>query len=72
MRQYGWLLRTAFSGKLHKRIRGGERRMVQVVMDTTTGMTRQEFDQSGITMISLYVRDGDKLYMKDKEDETNE
>ena len=36
--------------------------MIQVVMDTTTGMTRQEFDQSGIAMVPLYVRDGDKLY----------
>ena len=36
--------------------------MVQVVMDTTTGMTRQEFDQSGITMVPLYVRDGDNAY----------
>src|SRR5664280_904465 len=58
----GLLLRRAFSGRLHERIRGGERHMVQVVMDTTTGMTRREFDQSGITMIPLYVRDGDKVY----------
>ncbi len=36
--------------------------MIQVAMDTTTGMTRQEFDQSGIAMIPLYVRDGEKLY----------
>ena len=31
-------------------------------MDTTTGMTREEFDQAGITMVPLYVRDGEKLY----------
>ena len=36
--------------------------MIQVVMDTTTGMTREEFDQAGITMVPLYVRDGEKLY----------
>jgi len=36
--------------------------MVQVVMDTTTGMTKAEFEQAGITMVPLYVRDGDKLY----------
>jgi len=31
-------------------------------MDTTTGMTRQEFRDAGITMVPLYVRNGDKLY----------
>lgn len=36
--------------------------MIQVVMDTTTGMTRAEFDQAGITMVPLYVRDGERLY----------
>ncbi|MCE5193328.1 MAG: DegV family protein [Candidatus Cryosericum sp.] len=36
--------------------------MIQVVMDTTTGMTKAEFEQAGITMIPLYIRDGDKLY----------
>jgi len=36
--------------------------MIQVIMDTTTGMTRQEFRDAGITMVPLYVRNGDKLY----------
>jgi DegV family protein with EDD domain len=36
--------------------------MIQVVMDTTTGMTRQEFKDAGITMVPLYVRNGDKVY----------
>lgn len=36
--------------------------MIQVVMDTTTGMTRKEFDAAGITMTPLYVRDDEKLY----------
>lgn len=36
--------------------------MIQVVMDTTTGLTRQEFDEAGITMVPLYVRNGDKVY----------
>ena len=36
--------------------------MIQVIMDTTTGMTRQEFKDAGITMVPLYVRNGDKLY----------
>jgi len=36
--------------------------MIQVIMDTTTGMTRQEFKDTGITMVPLYVRNGDKLY----------
>ncbi|MGB9665921.1 MAG: DegV family protein [Candidatus Cryosericum sp.] len=36
--------------------------MIRVVMDTTTGMTRAEFEQADITMVPLYVRDGEKLY----------
>ncbi|MHB8070645.1 MAG: DegV family protein [Candidatus Cryosericum sp.] len=36
--------------------------MVQVVMDTTTGMTSQEFKDAGIAMVPLYVRNGDKVY----------
>lgn len=34
--------------------------MIQIVMDTTTGMTVQEFRDAGITMTSLYVREGEK------------
>jgi DegV family protein with EDD domain len=36
--------------------------MIQVIMDTTTGMTSQEFSDVGITMVPLYVRNGDKVY----------
>lgn len=36
--------------------------MIQVIMDTTTGMTSQEFRDAGITMVPLYVRNGDKVY----------
>jgi DegV family protein with EDD domain len=36
--------------------------MIQVIMDTTTGMTSQEFSDAGITMVPLYVRNGDKVY----------
>jgi len=36
--------------------------MIQVIMDTTTGMTSQEFNDAGITMVPLYVRNGDRVY----------
>ncbi len=36
--------------------------MIHIVMDTTAGMTRQEFDEAGIHMVPLYVREGEKLY----------
>ncbi len=36
--------------------------MIQVVMDTTTGMTKKEFDEAGIVMMPLYVRDNEKIY----------
>jgi DegV family protein with EDD domain len=39
-----------------------EEHMVRIVMDSTSGLTREEFDKAGITMAPLYVREGEKLY----------
>jgi len=36
--------------------------MVKVVMDSTCGMTVEEFEQAGITMVPLYIREGEHLY----------
>ncbi len=36
--------------------------MIRVVMDTTTGMTKGEFEAAGIIMVPLYIRDGEKLF----------
>lgn len=36
--------------------------MVKVVMDSTCGMTVEEFEQAGITMVPLYIREGERLY----------
>jgi len=38
-------------------------------------MTIEDFEKAGIVMAPLYIREGEKLYtiyIKDKEDETNE
>lgn len=36
--------------------------MIKVVMDSTCGMTQEEFSEAGIVMVPLYIREGEKLY----------
>src|SRR5450830_1389653 len=43
--------------------RGPERsRMIRVVMDSTCGMTIEDFEKAGIVMAPLYIREGETLY----------
>ena len=36
--------------------------MIRVVMDSTCGMTIEEFEKAGMVMVPLYVREGETLY----------
>lgn len=36
--------------------------MIKVVMDSTCGLSIEDFEKEGVTMVPLYIREGEKLY----------
>ena len=36
--------------------------MIKVVMDSTCGMTVEDFEKAGMVMVPLYIREGETLY----------